>query len=168
MPTRHSSIFRDHPRVCGEHIPQIPCVTHGAGSSPRMRGTHRISTLSVGRRGIIPAYAGNTMDPACIPGVLRDHPRVCGEHIDAEPVAKRRKGSSPRMRGTRPSARPCAHYCGIIPAYAGNTAHPFHGGYRRPGSSPRMRGTPDLHNKSVVCIGIIPAYAGNTTPLSRP
>ena len=159
---------RDHPRVCGEHPSLKPYSASFAGSSPRMRGTHRISTLSVGRRGIIPAYAGNTMDPACIPGVLRDHPRVCGEHIDAEPVAKRRKGSSPRMRGTRPSARPCAHYCGIIPAYAGNTAHPFHGGYRRPGSSPRMRGTPDLHNKSVVCIGIIPAYAGNTSPLSRP
>ena len=159
---------RDHPRVCGEHSTTPVVTPKQQGSSPRMRGTHRISTLSVGRRGIIPAYAGNTMDPACIPGVLRDHPRVCGEHIDAEPVAKRRKGSSPRMRGTRPSARPCAHYCGIIPAYAGNTAHPFHGGYRRPGSSPRMRGTPDLHNKSVVCIGIIPAYAGNTSPLSRP
>ena len=40
------------------------------------------------------------MDPACIPGVLRDHPRVCGEHVPVRGLARIIAGSSPRMRGT--------------------------------------------------------------------
>ena len=50
----------DHPRVCGEHS----CVENVArctsGSSPRMRGTHVVACWCECRRGIIPAYAGNT------------------------------------------------------------------------------------------------------------
>ena len=75
-----SLLGRDHPRVCGEHtmngIELKPCP----GSSPRMRGTphsvgHRISV-----RGIIPAYAGNTVWHKPRSPTRRDHPRVCGEH----------------------------------------------------------------------------------------
>ena len=52
---------RDHPRVCGEHgtIPR-PAVCW-TGSSPRMRGTPVVGTWVGGIKGIIPAYAGNTL-----------------------------------------------------------------------------------------------------------
>ena len=100
-------------------------------------------------------------------------------------------GSSPRMRGTHANRTPYYVRCGIIPAYAGNTAlalsdaclawdHPrvcgeheaafLHAcGHR--GSSPRMRGTQENHVSNHIAGGIIPAYAGNTrrtVPSCRP
>ena len=76
-------------------------------------------------RGIIPAYAGNTVE--CDNGAyrIRDHPRVCGEHIHTVSDGLARKGSSPRMRGTHMFGIGGAGGKGIIPAYAGNTSrHP--------------------------------------------
>ena len=53
-------LFRDHPRVCGEHLPDTLTTSKPEGSSPRMRGTQRM--VNDGRIG------------------QGDHPRVCGEH----------------------------------------------------------------------------------------
>ena len=50
----------DHPRVCGEHGGRIDVNSLYPGSSPRMRGTHGRRRRAAQRRGIIPAYAGNT------------------------------------------------------------------------------------------------------------
>ena len=127
-----------------------------------MRGTPWIRLVFRVCCGIIPAYAGNTSQCAALRALLRDHPRVCGEH---------RSPVSWRIPPTR-----------IIPAYAGNTRfaqqiccvyrdHPRVCGEHIAfvpaitvvvGSSPRMRGT--LHDWpiQVVVEGIIPAYAGNT------
>ena len=75
------SKLRDHPRVCGEHTLLNPSLTQGEGSSPRMRGTQEWLALDYDIHGIIPAYARNTKNnlPAWVR--LRDHPRVCGEHV---------------------------------------------------------------------------------------
>ena len=117
----------------------------------------------------------------------RDHPRVCGEHVhvdDGEPVTA---GSSPRMRGTHIIIARRGCWCGIIPAYAGNTLsmpsrvrpprdHPRVCGEHSvmisssttlPGSSPRMRGTLIALNILLHLEGIIPAYAGNTHTNNR-
>ena len=51
---------RDHPRVCGEHDWFSGVFELPEGSSPRMRGTHAMSSRMSWRFGIIPAYAGNT------------------------------------------------------------------------------------------------------------
>ena len=92
------------------------------------------------------------------------------------------RGSSPRMRGTRPVFLLDRLHDGIIPAYAGNTSlprpystrsrdHPRVCGEHATsclmasmsaGSSPRMRGTPGRHALHWRSVGIIPAYAGNT------
>ena len=86
------------------------------------------------------------------------------------------------MRGTLRRACTGAVRCGIIPAYAGNTAtgeYPLAGIRDHPrvcgehtlrripsdcyqGSSPRMRGTPASCHRIAATRGIIPAYAGNT------
>ena len=115
---------RDHPRVCGEHLP-ITLPKHvRQGSSPRMRGTPIILPLTVFIHGIIPAYAGNTQNKSIVFVQRRDHPRVCGEHLARLSSCSRSSGSSPRMRGTR-RLRDNGHaIIGIIPAYAGNTPHP--------------------------------------------
>ena len=52
---------------------------------------------------------------------VRDHPRVCGEHIGIAVPAELRSGSSPRMRGTLQVTQVEREAVGIIPAYAGNT-----------------------------------------------
>ena len=52
--------------------------------------------------GIIPAYAGNTLE-ACGPVVFAgDHPRICGEHLGEGLFLLFGVGSSPHMRGTPP------------------------------------------------------------------
>ena len=93
--------FRDHPRVCGEHVTVPSLLLYVGGSSPRMRGTlHEITSLVI-VQGIIPAYAGNTEYFCSAMLATWDHPRVCGEH---------------RVGAVRIDCTP-----GIIPAYAGNT-----------------------------------------------
>ena len=152
----------DHPRVCGEHPNTANSRYMSRGSSPRMRGTH-VGHDHVGAvRGIIPAYAGNTLFESISADPGRDHPRVCGEHQFSNVHGRQQRGSSPRMRGTPAFAPDSFHRIGIIPAYAGNTGraqrarpsewdHPRvcgEHGLGRPqwrvnvGSSPRMRGTP--------------------------
>ena len=153
---------RDHPRVCGEHLPTASVFHPLTGSSPRMRGTR------------IPCYRSA--------GANRDHPRVCGEHLRAEIYCSILWGSSPRMRGTRHHRFRRGVGPWIIPAYAGNTRlsskkgypsgdHPrvcgehalFASAKADPlGSSPRMRGTRAVCKRQSRPVGIIPAYAGNT------
>ena len=53
----------DHPRGCGEHGIRRQILLGVAGSSPRMRGTHSLTSGHLLTRRIIPADAGNTSLP---------------------------------------------------------------------------------------------------------
>ena len=117
----NAALFRDHPRVCGEHFLHIEDSTAGKGSSPRMRGTRDCSRHLAQNAGIIPAYAGNTRAGARRAQGAWDHPRVCGEHNAVALHLRDHRGSSPRMRGTRAIQSRVTLCRGIIPAYAGNT-----------------------------------------------
>ena len=113
--------LRDHPRVCGEHMPTGWNDASALGSSPRMRGTHPWRDYQAARAGIIPAYAGNTGLTSNLRPSHRDHPRVCGEHLAETVTTVLKQGSSPRMRGTPMLPAVRQYGMGIIPAYAGNT-----------------------------------------------
>ena len=172
----------DHPRVCGEHFRMPLRFGSVPGSSPRMRGTLRLTIFSEEIDGIIPAYAGNTFRRLVSMILNRDHPRVCGEHVANTSRGIFRSGSSPRMRGTHVRGGCDETFSGIIPAYAGNTgaqhlSFPFDRDHPRvcgehftirfvttavTGSSPRMRGTLRFGLQRGQVRGIIPAYAGNT------
>ena len=97
------SLCPDHPRACGANcFPALwfPALT---GSSPRMRGKRSfLCILTAGIR-IIPAHAGQTSaaSPAAMP--TPDHPRACGANSDCRSCSFSQVGSSPRMRGKRPS-----------------------------------------------------------------
>ena len=178
----NSFSFRDHPRVCGEHQCPRGHISTSWGSSPRMRGTPASSTGNGDGTGIIPAYAGNTWRCARSGRTVRDHPRVCGEHMAFRADADQTTGSSPRMRGTLRTCGSSTATPRIIPAYAGNTQvhmagrvplwdHPRvcgehvkidSGILTSTGSSPRMRGTHVERSGRAGWRGIIPAYAGNT------
>ena len=157
------------------------------GSSPRVRGTRVQNGLDHGRRGIIPACAGNTTAARPRTSQMWDHPRVCGEHQSFHVSPAYTEGSSPRVRGTLEVHVGRPTVTGIIPACAGNTSqasarydatwdHPRvcgeHAGeildkLRKWGSSPRVRGTRQKMVPSRVNGRIIPACAGNT-PRHRP
>ena len=149
-----------------------------------MRGTHMFGIGGVGGKGIIPAYAGNTLLLILKIWATRDHPRVCGEHWLGSDRWVFVLGSSPRMRGTHVDGVGLLRHLGIIPAYAGNTRIQFsershrwdhprvcgeHIAWHMPrygymGSSPRMRGTRKHCQHRFQRNRIIPAYAGNTKP----
>ena len=131
---------------------------------------------------IIPAYAGNTGSKPASTSSMRDHPRICGEHVCHASSYLLAMGSSPHMRGTLAGTVNRVHGGGIIPAYAGNTSNIFHhmlpnrdhpricGEHslrklnmsQQLGSSPHMRGTLRGSGVGARQRGIIPAYAGNT------
>ena len=71
----------DHPRICGEHMGGDYRRIRRRGSSPHMRGTLLSGGERFGLLGIIPAYAGNTMQNGRQTRVSKDHPRICGEHF---------------------------------------------------------------------------------------
>ena len=172
----------DHPRVRGEHIDAETKGDVDTGSSPRARGTHPCELRGLTARRIIPACAGNTVQPDSACKLRPDHPRVRGEHLRRLPKRRNTSGSSPRARGTLPRRVRPLDAGRIIPACAGNTSlctrseasrpdHPRvrgeHGTVARwvgasGGSSPRARGTPDARTTARVGRRIIPACAGNT------
>ena len=112
----------------------------------------------------------------------RDHPRGCGAHGNRKRHEIRRRGSSPRVRGSRPYKIQERPEFGIIPAGAGLTRlvsaiarnmrdHPRGCGAHIPkqvyrtiwtGSSPRVRGSQNRDAQGCRSRGIIPAGAGLT------
>ena len=116
-----STMSRDHPRTCGEHMMTNFSRIVNQGSSPHMRGTRLKTATCVTPLGIIPAHAGNTGVNVQAIGYDRDHPRTCGEHLQACRYHRTPRGSSPHMRGTRTRHQARRKWYGIIPAHAGNT-----------------------------------------------
>ena len=90
-----------HPRACGELCGFIVVGRYGAGSSPRMRGTHDRRTLRTLQNRFIPAHAGNSNHRVNQGNRGAVHPRACGELPPKRSVLPLHTGSSPRMRGTR-------------------------------------------------------------------
>ena len=154
------AVFRDHPRMCGEHSAQMARDYKAKGSSPHVRGARRHGHERQHRQGIIPACAGSTSTTPTRPCRSRDHPRMCGEHTAQAKEGDTLAGSSPHVRGAPVGGDFVGVNAGIIPACAGSTSdgsktwqrrrdHPrMCGEHRRTvwtrvqnrGSSPHVRG----------------------------
>ena len=180
-----AGVFRDHPRIRGEHPPRRFAGRRRRGSSPHTRGARRHRRgLGRGSR-IIPAYAGSTALDVQAGIGWRDHPRIRGEHYLLVQPPAGGGGSSPHTRGALDDSDQYVIDGRIIPAYAGSTIcivgleswradHPRIRGEHAPrhyrlgalvGSSPHTRGARRRVGAVADPGGIIPAYAGSTPRL---
>ena len=96
-----SSAIWDHPRMCGEHTCSASADRAVKGSSPHVRGAQHADWDDPLKLGIIPACAGSTPFLPFSSTVFRDHPRMCGEHLEAFDFSVAQRGSSPHVRGAR-------------------------------------------------------------------
>ena len=174
--------FRDHPRMCGEHLPESAICGHSRGSSPHVRGAQNLLPIMQDLDGIIPACAGSTCARLSARLEHGDHPRMCGEHGRLATMPCRSPGSSPHVRGAQRLERQSCSLSGIIPACAGSTSwetlrrtsnrdHPRMCGEHSvkhnakgndQGSSPHVRGARRRQQDHPGSQGIIPACAGST------
>ena len=90
----------DHPRVCGEQKTSGGKAVDIEGSPPRVRGTGTDIDHPGSRRRITPACAGNRDTNIYFFGIVKDHPRVCGEQSIRHASSSGPRGSPPRVRGT--------------------------------------------------------------------
>ena len=128
--------------MCGEHTAITAMFFVSPGSSPHVRGALQHDIQLGNAYGIIPACAGSTRRWPPRTRALRDHPRMCGEHVCEHGRVHPIRGSSPHVRGAPNLKTDYLPVPGIIPACAGSTLLYFF--------------TPS-------CQGIIPACAGSTT-----
>ena len=151
--------------------------------TPAYAGKSRLATPpTAASRGSPPPMRGKVQDDLCRDQCTEDHPRLCGEKVQACEISKVMKGSPPPMRGKVSSLVMFQPFRRITPAYAGksvvqNFFIPFRQDHPRlcgekapvapgaplsPGSPPPMRG------KGTSCSGvafisrITPAYAGKS------
>ena len=173
----------DHPRVCGEKEPELPCVGSMMGSPPRMRGKVQGLIDGINKGRITPAYAGKSARSCERVSRGWDHPRVCGEKSCKFKHHRYHLGSPPRMRGKGASLGAVFADGGITPAYAGKRPdypgtrpalwdHPRVCGEKQKkrtskkaevGSPPRMRGKVVHHAAEVGVAGDHPRVCGEKT-----
>ena len=153
-------MYKDHPRIRGEHLESghgvflsgwiIPAYAGSTrrfptafvimrGSSPHTRGAPVFLRIPATPVGIIPAYAGSTTCGATKAKKQPDHPRIRGEHDKDQHTQAMIMGSSPHTRGAPISAPTTWSVIRIIPAYAGSTRRISPGGSSPP-DHPRIRG----------------------------
>ena len=135
-----------------------------AGLSPRVRGNPGQAQQGMGRRGSIPACAGEPGSIGKAFGLGGVYPRVCGGTQVVRGQSGAAGGLSPRVRGNRPGAGPGYPPARSIPACAGEPA-------LRPSPQqdrtvyPRVcGGTRPRGQNSVGYAGLSPRVRGNRTP----
>jgi len=96
---RHSMLPRDHPRACGEHVPELHKDSAFHGSPPRMRGAFRKSYRPSAAGGSPPRMRGAST-PWSLPTMTM--------------------GSPPRMRGAWYEREEWILNTRITPAHAGS------------------------------------------------
>ncbi len=89
----------DHPRTCGEKLCVVTTPTGGSGSPPHMRGKDPLAAQEPPCTGITPAHAGKSLLAEHFSGIIRDHPRTCGEKHRRYSGLHGEPGSPPHMRG---------------------------------------------------------------------
>ena len=112
----------DHPRTCGEKMPNKPGWCLVRGSPPHMRGKVLHFLHLPLQHGITPAHAGKRLLRISCAWHGRDHPRTCGEKFGRGASDVGRRGSPPHMRGKAQHDVVDKRRGGITPAHAGKSS----------------------------------------------
>src|SRR5690554_6944271 len=107
--------------MCGDHVLIFFYPLTAMGSPPHVRGPPSTCFFNSARIGITPACAGTTYIKKAPFKVLRDHPRMCGDHLKFQKIAVHPLGSPPHVRGPRITDMLIDYMKGITPACAGTT-----------------------------------------------
>ena len=136
-----------------------------SGLSPRLRGNHRGIGVGQGRRGSIPAPAGEPHLSYRGLGCTWVYPRACGGTPWAPSGFDEMHGLSPRLRGNLAIGRWCQAFKRSIPAPAGelHEVGPFHGVDR---SIPAPAGEPEPGAFGDVSKLVYPRACGGTAAAS--
>ena len=113
---------RAHPHSRGENQTSSHIWLPKTGSSPLIRGKHRLRARVREHAGFIPAHAGKTWRSSCQWCWWGAHPRSRGENTLSFFSASSSLGSSPLTRGKRFPPRDRAYTDGLIPTHAGKTS----------------------------------------------
>ena len=92
---------QDHPRRCGENRYSCSRRRYRRGSPPQVRGKRPSCTTFAPLVRITPAGAGKTVFMCPENNSTKDHPRRCGENVDALTDCASKTGSPPQVRGKR-------------------------------------------------------------------
>ena len=134
-----------HPRACGEHV-IVPYELHPEyGSSPRVRGTHPVSSWDSGCLRFIPARAGNTDSPPPSQYDSAVHPRACGEHERCGYPYNVEQRFIPARAGNTLLGAPVVQELPVHPRACGEHVSRHWINMDGSGSSPRVRGTHCVH-----------------------
>ena len=152
---------RVYPRVCGGTVHDDHTAEIANGLSPRVRGNRRGPTPAPGRRGSIPACAGEPSPDHSRSIHTTVYPRVCGGTSSFGEGDEQVGGLSPRVRGNQHCCTSSIGIEGSIPACAGEPSSPS---YANKGVRvyPRVCGG-TLHDapSNVVPQGLSPRVRGN-------
>ena len=152
----------DHPRTCGEKMPNKPGWCLVRGSPPHMRGKVLSGGHRAAEKGITPAHAGKSASqPRCLPG-WRDHPRTCGEKGTAPPAKHGVLWITPAHAGKRELHDALQGLIMDHPRTCGEKHSPVMYMPLVPGSPPHMRGKATGRPGYAAHPGITPAHAGKS------
>ncbi len=118
---RHSDLWQDHPRRCGENSFRADRSRRRRGSPPQVRGKPGSGSNVRSTFRITPAGAGKTHGVCDRRGSRQDHPRRCGENLRLRALRRRRTGSPPQVRGKPMPDGVTIFLIRITPAGAGKT-----------------------------------------------
>ena len=173
-------ILKVYPRVCGGTGSIRRAPRWWPGLSPRVRGNPELQPPQRGRRGSIPACAGEPSSASIQNRTLVVYPRVCGGTRRPRRCRRAGPGLSPRVRGNRRQGAAAVGGIRSIPACAGEpksgrartapkqvyprvcggTQRRLAGATLLSGLSPRVRGNRVSSSRQPQEGGSIPACAG--------
>ena len=168
IPEDLSSVFWDHPRLCGEKAGRAAAAKEGKGSPPPMRGKDAHDIYDRYKKRITPAYAGKRSSRCSAMHRRRDHPRLCGEKPPLSFSYSSVIGSPPPMRGKVNFRWVRIFLSKDHPRLCGEKLYTELSRIVSMGSPPPMRGKVLLRQKSIILYGITPAYAGKSPPVRCP
>ena len=115
------SVFRDHPRRCGENQSPTLRPRGFGGSPPQVRGKLQVRKFAHISLRITPAGAGKTPSALFVVLSAWDHPRRCGENVNSPVQRLFATGSPPQVRGKHSNGFGQDGWWRITPAGAGKT-----------------------------------------------